>query len=115
MGAKWFLCRNLFLANVKRIWQAIDPTFSMYPNYLADVNKMQDCYFDPLLEIIKENSKKPIEAQQPHISAKTISTRFSGLRWMLKFCVSRQIYIGISMDDHIKINARIEEMEAMLK
>ena len=96
------------------IWTALDPFTTLHPNKLADMDELEDLYFNPLLRAIEENELLPITVRQPHITAKTVRSRFSSINIFIRFLTTRKLFVGLQTSDIMSIQLKIKEMNRNL-
>ena len=82
------------VSNLQEIWKCVDPSMDLSNNKLKDVADVEDFFFIPLFNKLKEQLNLPSEQQVKHIQASTIASKLTSINHLVLFLASRDVYIG---------------------
>ena len=101
--------------HVQTIWDAVDDSMSLNQNQLADPDKLEERYFNPILETIAEQQKLPLHIQKVHTQPGTLRSKLGSLKRYLLYVQSRRVNVGLSREDVADIRLRCDELISRLK
>lgn len=101
--------------HVTRIWSVLDESMSVSRNQLRDVQRLEDEYFNPILQMIAEQQQLPIHVQKIHTQPATVRTNLGSLKRFLLFLQTRKIHIGLSSTDMVHMRLKCDELMGRLK
>ena len=120
---KWCIkCHNLTKKqasqnsrSVNMIWKALNKKLNTISNELRKAHNIDDFWFTPHLEEIKNQAHVPLNKRKPHLAAPTLVAKLGNFQLFLRFLQARQIYAGLKMKDISYIESKIKEMTRQLK
>ena len=82
------------VSQIQEIWKTLDPEMSLHNNKLKAVDEIEDFFFLPHFNKLREQIKLPMVKQTNHIQASTIASKLTALNNLILFLASRDVYIG---------------------